>query len=84
MLATADGVGNVTQGQGFRIPKCYPSAVHSMFRGFTTCFRGSGPVQCAVGVSPTNALLRVLGSAVQWVVILPSCPAVGPPGGGGG
>ena len=70
------------QSQGFRITKCCPSVVRSMHRHDGTCFRDSPPLQCAVGVPPTNALPWGLGSAVQWVCVL-QCGAVGDGGGGG-
>ena len=46
VTTTAD-VDNVTQGNGLRITKCFPSVVRSIPRHFDSCFRGVLPVQCA-------------------------------------
>ena len=51
---------------GVRITKCYPLVVCSILGYFASCFKDSPPVQRAVGVSPNKALLRGLGSAVEW------------------
>ena len=40
-LLTTSNVGNIKQGQGFQITKCYPLVVRSMSRHFATCLRNS-------------------------------------------